>query len=66
MDDDDDSVVDDDDADDDVDADDDDDDDFGLFNDDKYLFHRQPSKTRPVHVDDLVIHSKSSIPLNFI
>ena len=65
MDDDDDSVVDDDDADDDVDADDDDDDD-GLFNDDKYLFHRQPSKTRPVHVDDLVIHSKPPIPVDFI
>ena len=63
MDDDDDSVVDDDDADDDVDADDDDDDD-GLFH--KYLFHRQPSKTRPVHVDDLVIHSKPPIPVDFI
>ena len=65
MDDDDDSVVDDDDADDDVDADDDDHDD-GLFNNDKYLFHRQPSKTRPVHIDDLVIHSKPPIPVDFI
>ena len=52
---------DDDDADDDVDDDDD-----GLFNNDKYLFHGQPSKTRPVHVDDLVIHSKPPIPVDFI
>ena len=47
--------------------DDDDDSDGNDFNDvavnvDKYLFHGQPSQTRPIHIDDLVVHPKSPIP----